>query len=187
MTSSILSRQFDVSSLGIIIAGAQKNIGPAGMTVVIVKDELLGEALAQTPSLLDYQKQVEAKSLLNTPPTFNWYMAGLMFDWVKEQGGMAEMEQRSQLKANMLYEFIDNSSLFNNDIDPRYRSSMNVTFNLNDEALNESFLKLAEMVGLHCLKGHRLQGGMRASIYNAMPVSGVKQLVDFMKEFERSH
>lgn len=187
MTSSILSEELDIKKLGVIFAGTQKNIGPAGMTVVIIKDELLGEVLPGTPGLLDYRLQAEAKSLLNTPPTFNWYMAGLMFDWVKEQGGIVEMERRSLRKSQMLYDLCDASSLYNNEIDKTYRSKINVVFSLIDETLNDVFLSKAEAAGLHSLKGHRLAGGMRASLYNAMPESGVKQLVDFMQEFERNH
>ena len=186
MTSSILSRKTDISKLGLIFAGAQKNIGPAGMTLVIVKDELLGEVLPGTPDLLDYRLQAKEKSMLNTPPTFNWYMAGLMFDWVKEQGGVAEMEQRNQRKAEMLYNIIDTSSLYQNHIDKTCRSKMNVVFSLLDKSLNDNFITKAEEAGLHSLKGHRLAGGLRASLYNAMPETGVKQLVDFMREFERS-
>jgi phosphoserine aminotransferase len=186
MTSSILSKSIDVSRFGIIFAAAQKNIGPAGMTLLIVHETLLGETLAFTPDLFDYRLLAQEKSMLNTPPTFNWYMAGLMFDWLKEQGGIDIMEKRNQRKSSLLYDFIDASSFYQNNIDASCRSKMNVVFSLNSESLNENFLKQAESSGLHALKGHRLAGGMRASLYNAMPESGVQQLVDFMREFERT-
>ncbi len=186
MTSSILSKTIDVSRFGLIFAAAQKNIGPAGMTVVIVHKDLLGEVLPFTPDLFDYRLQTQEKSMLNTPPTFNWYMAGLMFDWIKQQGGLDELEKRNQRKSSLLYDFIDASSFYQNHIDAVYRSKMNVVFSLTDENLTDDFLKQAESNGLHALKGHRLAGGMRASLYNAMPESGVKQLVDFMREFERT-
>ena len=186
MTSSILSKQIDVSRFGIIFAAAQKNIGPAGMTLVIIHETLLGEPLPFTPDLFNYQLQVKEKSLLNTPPTFNWYMAGLMFDWIKEQGGIEVMHQRNKTKAAMLYKFIDTSNLYQNNIDTLYRSNTNVVFTLEDESLNEEFLKQARAAELHDLKGHRLAGGMRASLYNAMPETGVKRLVEFMQEFEQT-
>ncbi len=187
MTSSILSKTIDVSRFGIIFAAAQKNIGPAGMTVLIIHESLLVEPDAYTPDVFNYRLQAEEKSMLNTPPTFNWYMAGLMFDWVKQQGGLAEMENRSQRKSSLLYDYIDASSFYKNNIEASCRSKMNVVFSLNDENLNDDFLKQAESNDLHALKGHRLAGGMRVSLYNAMPESGVKQLVDFMREFERAH
>jgi phosphoserine aminotransferase len=186
MTSSILSKNIDVSKFGLIFAAAQKNIGPAGLTVVIVKKELLGEVLPFTPDLFDYQIEAIEKSMLNTPPTFNWYMAGLMFNWVKQQGGLDEMEKCNQRKSSLLYDFIDASNFYINRIDKTCRSRVNVVFSLTDESLTENFLNQAESNGLHALKGHRLAGGMRASLYNAMPESGVKQLVDFMQEFERT-
>lgn len=186
ITSSILSRPIDVSRFGILFASAQKNIGPAGMTLLIIHESLLGETLKFTPDLFDYRCQVQAKSMLNTPPTFNWYMAGLMFDWIKQQGGVEEMEKRNQRKSSILYDFIDASSFYKNNIDVSYRSKINVVFSLSNENLTEEFLKQAESGSLYDLKGHRLAGGMRASLYNAMPESGVKQLVDFMREFERT-
>ena len=186
MTSSILSKAIDVSKFGIIFAAAQKNIGPAGMTILIVKKSILGETLGFTPDLFDYSLQAKEKSMLNTPPTFNWYMAGLMFDWVKQQGGLAELEKSNQRKSSLLYDFIDASNFYQNVINVSDRSKMNVVFSLKDENLNTDFLQQAESNGLHALKGHRLAGGMRASLYNAMPESGVKQLVDFMQEFERT-
>jgi phosphoserine aminotransferase len=186
MTSSILSKNIDVSRFGIIFAAAQKNIGPAGMTLVVVDKELCGEVIPFTPDLFDYRLQAQEKSMLNTPPTFNWYMAGLMFDWVKQKGGVEAMEKQNQIKSSLLYEFIDASNLYQNNIDPSCRSNMNVVFSIEDEHLNDVFLKQAESNGLHALKGHRLAGGMRASLYNAMPEAGVRQLVDFMQEFERA-
>ena len=186
MTSSILSKPIDVSRFGLIFAATQKNIGPAGMTVVIVHKELLGDVLPFTPDLFDYRLQAKEKSMMNTPPTFNWYMAGLMFDWVKQQGGVAELEKLNQRKSSLLYDFIDASSFYKNNIDAACRSRMNVVFSLIDDNLTDDFLKLAESNGLYALKGHRLAGGMRASLYNAMPESGVEQLVDFMREFERT-
>ncbi len=187
MTSSILSRQIDISKFGLIIAGAQKNIAPAGMTIVIIKDSLCGEALPVTPDPLNYRLQAEAGSMLNTPPVFNWYMANLMFDWVKHQGGVAEMEKRNQYKASMLYDVIDTGTLYKNNIDKKYRSNMNVVFSLSDEGMQSAFLEEATRAGLHGLKGHRLRGDLRASIYNAMPVSGVERLANFMREFKQKY
>jgi phosphoserine aminotransferase len=186
MTSSILSKQIDVSRFGIIFAAAQKNIGPAGMTLLIIHESLLAEPIAFTPDLFNYRLQAAEKSMLNTPPTFNWYMAGLMFDWVKKQGGISEIEKINQRKSSLLYDFIDASSLYTNNINVTCRSKMNVVFSLDDESLTDDFLNQAESNGLHALKGHRLAGGMRVSLYNAMPESGVKQLIDFMQEFERA-
>jgi phosphoserine aminotransferase len=186
MTSSLLSKTIDISKFGIVFAAAQKNIGPAGMTILIVKESILGETMNSTPDLFDYRLQAKEKSMLNTPPTFNWYMAGLMFDWVKQQGGLAELEKRNKRKSSRLYNFIDASDFYQNAINISNRSKMNVVFSLKDEHLNKDFLKQAESNGLHALKGHRLAGGMRASLYNAIPESGVKQLVDFMQEFERT-
>jgi phosphoserine aminotransferase len=184
MTSSILSGPVDVSRFGVIYAGAQKNIGPAGLTVVIVRDDLLGRASALTPKVYDYQRQAEAGSMANTPPTFAWYVAGLVFQWLKEQGGLAAMEQVNRRKAEKLYRAIDESGgFYRNPVDPPYRSRMNVPFTLADPSLDESFLRDAESNGFHALKGHRAVGGMRASIYNAMPESGVDALVEFMKHF----
>ena len=185
MTSSLLSKSIDVSRFGLIFAAAQKNIGPAGLTIVIVKKELCGDVPEFVPDLFNYQIQAQEKSMLNTPPTFNWYMAGLMFDWIKKQGGIAELEKINQQKASLLYDFIDASDFYINNIETDCRSRMNVVFSLSNENLTSEFLKQAESNGLHALKGHRLAGGMRASLYNAMPESGVRQLIDFMQEFER--
>ncbi|MEM6998337.1 MAG: 3-phosphoserine/phosphohydroxythreonine transaminase [Pseudomonadota bacterium] len=186
MTSSFLSKKIDINKFGIIFAAAQKNIGPAGMTILIVKKSILGETHNFTPDLFDYRIQAKEKSMINTPPTFNWYMAGLMFDWVKQQGGVSELERRNQIKSSILYDYIDKSTFYRNNITHSCRSKMNVVFSLADENLNDEFLNQAESHGLHALKGHRLAGGMRASLYNAMPESGVRQLVDFMQDFEHT-
>ncbi len=187
MSSTILSRPLDVSRFGVIYAGAQKNIGPAGLTIVIVRDDLVGRARETTPGLLDYRGQAEAGSMLNTPPTFAWYMAGLVFKWVREQGGLEAMADRNRRKAETLYAAIDGSGFYANPVDPACRSWMNVPFTLADPALDGKFLEGAKQAGLVTLKGHRSVGGMRASLYNAMPQEGVDALVAFMKEFERSH
>ena len=187
MTSSILSKEIDISRFGVIIAGAQKNIAPAGLTIVIVKADLLTETWPGTPDLLNYRLQAEAGGMLNTPPTFNWYMAGLVFDWVKAQGGVREMQRRARQKAGRLYELIDASALYQNPVAEACRSRMNVVFSLADKGLTPAFLRQAEQAGLHGLRGHRQVGGLRASIYNAMPESGVIRLADFMREFERVH
>ena len=187
MSSNILSRPVDVSAYGLIYAGAQKNIGPAGLTIVIVRDDLIGQPLPFTPSAFDYQQQAENDSMLNTPPTYAIYIAGLVFDWLKQQGGLAEIEKRNIAKAALLYDYLDQSSLFISPVDKRDRSRMNVPFKLLDESLDEQFLKGAQQRGMLQLKGHRSVGGMRASIYNAMPIEGVKALVGYMREFEKSH
>ncbi|MCC5857949.1 MAG: 3-phosphoserine/phosphohydroxythreonine transaminase [Ectothiorhodospiraceae bacterium] len=187
MSSTILSRPVDVTRFGLIYAGAQKNIGPAGITLVIVREDLLGETLPGTPSVWDYKAQAEGDSMLNTPPTYAWYIAGLVFRWIQEQGGLEAMAERNRRKAEKLYGAIDGSDFYSNPVDPDCRSWMNVPFVLADDALNDSFLKQAAEVGLTTLKGHRSVGGMRASIYNAMPEAGVDRLVEFMAEFERRH
>lgn len=186
MTSSILSKQVNVNDFGLIFASAQKNVGPAGLTLVIVNAALLDEVLPETPDLLNYRLQAKYQSMLNTPPTFNWYMAGLVFDWIKQQGGVAAMEQLAIRKSAMLYDYIDSSSLFVNRIEASYRSRMNVVFYLRQENKLSHFLKQAQANGLHALKGHKLVGGCRASLYNSMPVSGVENLVSFMREYERA-
>jgi phosphoserine aminotransferase len=186
MSSTILSRPVDVSRFGLIYAGAQKNIGPAGLTVVIVRKDLLGETLAGTPSMFDYQKHADNGSMLNTPPTYSWYLAGLVFQWLKDQGGVETMAVINQRKAEVLYEAIDTSDFYHCPVDVACRSRMNVPFTLSDAALDADFLAGAKAAGLLSLKGHRSVGGMRASIYNAMPEAGVATLVDFMKEFERT-
>ncbi|MDZ7735792.1 MAG: 3-phosphoserine/phosphohydroxythreonine transaminase [Gammaproteobacteria bacterium] len=187
MTSNLLARPLDVSRFGIIFAGAQKNIGPTGLAVVIVRKDLAGRARADIPSLEDYALQADAESMLNTPPTFNWYMAGLTFRWLLDQGGLEVMAQCNRRKAEKLYRFIDDSALFYNDIDPACRSDMNIHFRLRDDSLETLFLQESAVEGLQALAGHRATGGLRASIYNAMPEAGVDALVDFLGEFERRH
>ena len=187
MSSTILSRPIDVSRFGLIYAGAQKNIGPAGLTVVIVRKDLIGEAAPGTPQVLDYARQAEADSMLNTPPTYAWYIAGLVFQWLKRQGGLEGIGERNRRKAALLYDAIDASDFYRNPVAPDSRSWMNAPFVLADDGLDDAFLKEAASAGLTGLKGHRSVGGMRASIYNAMPEEGVHALVDFMAEFERRH
>ena len=187
MSSSILSRPIDVSRFGLIYAGAQKNIGPSGLTVVIVRDDLIGHARTGTPLVFDYKAVADASSMLNTPPTFAWYMAGLVFKWLKRTGGLAAVGERNRVKAETLYAAIDASSLYKNPIARDARSWMNVPFTLNKPGFDAAFLAQAAHAGLHGLKGHRVLGGMRASIYNAMPLAGVEALIAFMREFERQH
>jgi len=187
MSSSILSRPLDVSKFGLIYAGAQKNIGPAGLVVVIVRDDLIGHARSETPLVFDYRAAADASSMLNTPPTFAWYMAGLVFKWLKKAGGLAAVGERNRIKAQALYAAIDASQLYENPIAKDARSWMNVTFILNKPELDAAFLAQAAGAGMHGLKGHRVLGGMRASIYNAMPLAGVEALIAFMREFERQH
>jgi phosphoserine aminotransferase len=187
MSSTILSRPLDISKFGVIYAGAQKNIGPAGLTIVIVREDLFGRALPTTPSIFDYQVQAKADSMSNTPPTYAWYMAGLVFQWLKDQGGLAVMAERNQLKAQRLYDAIDQSGYYKNPVDPPYRSWMNVPFTLPDSDLDKTFLAEAKSAGLVTLAGHRSVGGMRASIYNAMPEQGVQALIAFMDDFQRRH
>lgn len=187
MSSNILSRQIDVSQYGLIYAGTQKNMGPAGVTVVIVRDDLIGHASKTTPSVFNYAEQAKNGSMLNTPATYNWYLVGLVLKWLKAQGGVEAIEQRNIVKAAKLYQAIDQSSLYHNPVEIASRSRMNVPFILADESLDKPFLAAAEANGLFELKGHRSVGGMRASIYNAMPEAGVLALIDFMAEFERTH
>jgi phosphoserine aminotransferase len=187
MSSSILSRPIDVARFGLIYAGAQKNIGPSGLTVVIVREDLLGRARPETPLVFNYQSVAEDRSLLNTPPTFAWYMAGLMFKWLKRAGGLAAMAARNRIKAQTLYAAIDASQLYENSIARDSRSWMNVTFNLNKPGLDAEFLTQAGRAGLQGLKGHRVLGGMRASIYNAVSPAAVDALIEFMLDFERRH
>jgi len=186
-SSTILSGPLDVSRFGVIYAGAQKNIGPAGLTLVIVREDLLGKARRELPSILDYKVLAENDSMFNTPPTFAWYLSGLVFKWLKAQGGLGEMDKRNQAKADLLYHFIDRSDFYRNDVAPANRSRMNVPFLLADAALDKLFLEESVAAGLHALKGHRAVGGMRASLYNAMPLAGVEALVAFMTEFARRH
>ncbi|GHC25221.1 3-phosphoserine/phosphohydroxythreonine transaminase [Aidingimonas halophila] len=186
MSSSILSGPIDVSDYGVIYAGAQKNIGPAGLTVVIVHEDLLGRGRSDMPGLFSYRALAEAGSMINTPPTYAWYLAGLVFQWLKEDvGGLAAMETINRRKADKLYAAIDGSDFYTNPIAPLNRSLMNIPFVLADDGLNQSFLDEAEAVGLLNLKGHRSVGGMRASLYNAVPEKAVDTLIDFMTDFER--
>ena len=187
MSSHILSREMDVSRYGVIYGGAQKNIGPAGLTFCIVRKDLLGRALDITPTIFNWTEQAEHDSMVNTPPTYSIYIAGLVFEWLIEQGGLAQIEKMNIAKANLLYEFFDSTQFYHSPVHKADRSRMNVPFWLQDEALNEKFLSGAQQRGLLQLKGHRSVGGMRASIYNAMPIEGVRTLVDYLKEFERSH
>ncbi len=183
MSSTILSHEIDVTKFGLIYAGAQKNIGPSGLTIVIVRNDLLGHAQLATPSIINYQVLAENDSMYNTPPTYAWYLAGLVFEWLKAVGGVAGIQKINKQKAEILYSYIDNSEFYQNHIEPKFRSLMNVPFWLTDETLNTEFLKQAEAQGLMALKGHRIVGGMRASIYNAMPLAGIQALVAFMKDF----
>ena len=187
MSSNILSRPLDISKFGLIYAGAQKNIGPAGLTLVIVRDDLLGRALPITPGVFDYKAQSEAESMLNTPATFAIYLAGLTFKWLQQQGGLTAIERRNIEKAALLYELLDQTEFYRCPVRKEDRSRMNIAFTLRDAKLDEVFLKEARQQRLSELKGHRSVGGMRASIYNAMPVEGVKTLVDFMRDFEKRH
>jgi phosphoserine aminotransferase len=187
MSSHILSRPIDVSRYGLIYAGAQKNIGPAGLAIVIVREDLLGDVLPATPSLLDYKVQADNGWMYNTPPTYAVYIAGLVFQWLKKLGGLEKMEAINRAKANVLYEFLDQTEFYYSPVAKSDRSLMNVPFRLKNEAYDEEFLKQAKQNGLVELKGHRSVGGMRASIYNAMPVEGVKALVGFMREFQTKH
>jgi phosphoserine aminotransferase len=186
-SSHFLSRPLDVSKFGLVYAGAQKNVGPAGLVIVIVREDLLGRAAKGTPSVLDYAQQARADSMLNTPATYSIYLAGLVFKWLKRLGGLAEMERRNLAKAKLLYDTLDASGFYRNPVEPRDRSRMNVPFTLPDAKLDDAFLGGAEERGMVQLKGHRSVGGMRASIYNAMPLEGVRSLVEYMKEFEKRH
>ena len=187
MSSHILSRSVDVSKYGVIYGGAQKNIGPAGLTIVIVREDLLGHALPICPSAFDWKIVADNDSMYNTPPTYAIYIAGLVFQWLKRQGGVAAMERRNITKAALLYDYLDSTEFYTTRIAKDCRSRMNVPFFLRDDRLNEQFLVNAKERGLLQLKGHKSVGGMRASIYNAMPLEGVQALVDYLREFERSH
>jgi phosphoserine aminotransferase len=186
-SSHFLSRPLEVSKFGLIYAGAQKNAGPAGLTLVIVREDLLGGATKATPSVMDYQAQAEAGSMLNTPSTYSIYVAGLVFKWLKQLGGLAEIERRNIAKAKLLYDTIDAGGFYASPVDKADRSRMNVPFRLPDERLDAPFLEGAEARGLVQLKGHRSMGGMRASIYNAMPLEGVERLAEYMREFAARH
>ena len=187
MSSHILSKPLDVGKFGLIYAGAQKNIGPAGLVVVIVREDLLGHAMAETPNVLNYKLMADSDSMLNTPPTFSVYLAGLTFKWLLERGGLAGIEKQNIRKAKLLYDYIDGQDFYSNPIAKEDRSRMNVPFRLRDDSLDQKFLAEAEARGLSQLKGHRSVGGMRASIYNAMPLEGVEALVEFMEEFRKRH
>lgn len=187
MSSHILSRPIDVSKYGVIYGGAQKNIGPAGLCIVIVREDLLDRASPLTPAVFNWKTQAEHQSMINTPPTYSIYIAGLVFEWLLKQGGVVAIEKQNIAKANLIYDYLDQSDFYYNPIQKAYRSRMNVPFRLRDESLNDAFLKGAESNGLLQLKGHRMVGGMRASIYNAMPIQGVQALVAYMKDFESSH
>jgi len=187
MSSTLLSRPIDVSRFGLIYAGAQKNIGPAGLTLVIVREDLIGQTLPGTPTMLDYKTHADNDSMYNTPPTYAWYLAGLVFKWLKGQGGLAAMAEINARKAKKLYDAIDASGFYANPVEPSARSWMNVPFTLANPELDESFLREAKAAGLTTLKGHRSVGGMRASLYNAMPEAGVDALVAFMQAFERRY
>ena len=184
MSSNILSRPIDVSKYGLIYGGAQKNIGPAGLTIVIVREDLIGNALPITPSAFDYKQQADNDSMYNTPPTYSVYIAGLVFQWLKKQGGLSAIAEYNRKKAALIYDYLDNSSFYISPVAREDRSLMNVPFKTSSEALDEAFLKGAQALGMLQLKGHRSVGGIRASIYNAMPIEGVQALVDYMKEFE---
>ena len=187
VSSHFLSRPFDVNRAGLIYAGAQKNAGPAGVTVVIVRRNLLGKAQEICPSAFDYLNVAKERSRFNTPPSYSIYICGLVFKWLLKQGGLIAMEQANKAKAETLYSALDKSGFYHNGIQAEYRSRMNVQFILHDESLNAKFLEGAEQAGLAALKGHKSVGGMRASIYNAMPIEGVHALVAYLKEFERLH
>jgi phosphoserine aminotransferase len=187
MSSHFLSRPIDVAKFGLIYAGAQKNVGPAGLTLVIVREDLLGKAQKGTPSVMDYKAQADADSMLNTPASYSIYVAGLVFKWLKALGGVAEIERRNVAKAKLLYDFLDRSRFFRNPVAKEDRSRMNIPFTLHDAKLDEEFLKGAAKQGMVQLKGHRSVGGMRASIYNAMPLEGVQRLVEYMRDFEKTH
>lgn len=187
MSSTFLSRPIDVSKFGVIYAGAQKNMGPSGLTVVIVRDDLIGQTLPGTPIMFDYKTHADNGSMYNTPPTYGWYCAGLVFDWLKRGGGLKAMATINQRKADKLYAAIDNSSFYKNPVDPACRSWMNVPFILADANLDKPFIKEADAAGLVALAGHRSVGGMRASIYNAMPEQGVDALIAFMADFQKRH
>ena len=184
MSSNILSEPVDVNKFGVIFAGAQKNIGPAGVVVVIVRKDLIGQARKETPKIFDWKKQAEAGSMLNTPATYPIYMAGLCLEWLKKEGGVRVIYMRNQVKAKLLYDYLDESKLFKGTAAREHRSLMNVTFRTDSADLDAEFVKFATANGISNIKGHRLVGGMRASIYNAMPVAGVQKLIDVMKEFE---
>ncbi len=187
MSSNILSESIDVSKFGVIFAGAQKNIGQAGLTIVIIREDLIGNASEQTPTLLNYKIQADNDSMANTPPCYAIYMAGLVFEWIKQKGGLTAIQKINKEKANILYDYLDSSKIFSSPVKKENRSLMNVPFITGNEDLDAKFIAEATKKGLKTLKGHRTVGGMRASIYNAMPIEGVKALVEFMEEFEKNN
>lgn len=187
MSSTILSRPVNVNDFGVIYAGAQKNIGPAGLTIVIVRKDLLGKASTNTPTMLDWKVAADAGSMYNTPPTYSVYLAGLVFKWLKNQGGLEAMEKRNRAKAEKLYNYIDNSGYYANPVEVASRSWMNIPFTIADSSLEKAFVQQAEEQGLLYLSGHRSVGGMRASIYNAVPEAAVDALIDFMKAFAKEN
>ena len=184
MSSCILSEEVDISKFGLIYAGAQKNMGPAGVTVVIVREDLIGNAMDMTPTMLNYETHAKNGSMFNTPPTYGIYICGLVYEWIKNMGGVKVMHEKNVEKAKLLYDFLDNSKMFRGTVVPEDRSLMNVPFVTDSDELNAAFIAEAKAKGFVNLKGHRTVGGMRASIYNAMPIEGVKALVAFMKDFE---
>ncbi len=184
MSSCILSEEVDISKFGLIYAGAQKNMGPAGVTVVIVREDLIGDAMDMTPTMLNYETHAKNDSMFNTPPTYGIYICGLVYEWIKNMGGVKVMHEKNVEKAKLLYDFLDNSKMFRGTVVPEDRSLMNVPFVTDSDELNAAFIAEAKAKGFVNLKGHRTVGGMRASIYNAMPIEGVKALVAFMKDFE---
>lgn len=187
MSSNIMSEEIDITKFGVIYAGAQKNIGPAGLTIVIIREDLIGGARESCPVMLDYQTHSDKGSLYNTPPTFAIYMAKLVFEWLQELGGIKKMEKMNREKAKLLYDFLDGSSFFTSPVEKGSRSLMNIPFATKSDELNAAFIKEAKTAGLETLKGHRSVGGMRASIYNAMPIEGVQKLVDLMRDFEEKY
>ena len=187
MSSVILSEPIEIGNFSLIYAGAQKNIGPAGLTIVIIKKEFMEHCNSNLPNLFRYSEHAKSDSMLNTPPTFSWYVAGKVFRWIKKSGGLGFFKEQNKMKASNLYDFIDKSDFYSNPVKPANRSIMNVPFILADSALDDSFLNESEENGLLNLKGHRSVGGMRASIYNAMPLEGVNELIKFMNYFESKH
>ncbi|TNH06087.1 3-phosphoserine/phosphohydroxythreonine transaminase [Testudinibacter sp. TR-2022] len=187
MSSNILSRAIDVSKFGVIYAGAQKNMGPSGIVILIVRDDLIGKARANTPSIWNYQILRDNDSMFNTPPTFAWYLCSLVFQWLLDNGGLTAMESRNRAKAEKLYAYLDQSDFYRNTVAVANRSLMNVTFTCSDDELNAKFVAEATKCGLQALKGHRIVGGMRASIYNAMPLEGVEALIAFMQQFAQAN
>ena len=187
MTSDLMTRPIDVNKYDLIYASAQKNLGIAGITIVIIKKSMLDKAPAGLPLMLDYRTYSKHDSLWNTPPTFPWYVMNLILKWMKNTGGLNAIAIRNQQKSDLLYDYVDNSQFYSNNVKPENRSKVNVTFLLRDENLNEEFIQKADSIGIKAIKGHRAVGGMRASLYNAMPIAGVNALIEFMKTFEAKH